>query len=223
MQAARSIVALARMPDRLLLPDPAPLRNLKMRLSRLISAAYRVALSKFYLRSCTRVGARPRVWGRPHIQNRGQINIGNRLMLVCRIVPASLVTRPGAVLDIGSRVYINFGANICAYERITIKDRVIIGTYVSMVDNDEHELHDHSLVPPSRPITIEEDAWLGDRVMVLKGVTIGKGAVIGAGSVVTRDVAPYTIAAGVPARAIRTYDPARAPAAGRSVTTGSGS
>lgn len=47
------------------------------------------------------------------------------------------------------------------------------------------------------------DVWIGDNVVVIEGVTIGDGAVVGAGAVVTRDVAPYTIVAGVPARLIR--------------------
>ena len=55
----------------------------------------------------------------------------------------------------------------------------------------------------SKPIIIEDDAWLATRCMVLKGVTIGKGAVVAAGAVVTKDVPPYTMVAGVPAKAIK--------------------
>lgn len=172
---------------------------------------FRVLASKYYLRKCASVGGRPRVWGKPRIQSKGAINIGERLMLVSNIVPASLVTRVNAVLDIGDRVYINYGASICAYERITIKDRVIIGSYLIMIDNDEHDLIDRSIIPPSQPITIEEDAWIGDRVTILKGVTVGRGAVIGAGSVVTRDIPADSIAAGVPARVIRTISRTESP------------
>jgi galactoside O-acetyltransferase len=56
---------------------------------------------------------------------------------------------------------------------------------------------------PMKPIRIERGAWLGARVIILKGVTVGEGSVVGAGSVVTRDVAPYTLVAGNPARLIR--------------------
>ena len=57
------------------------------------------------------------------------------------------------------------------------------------------------------PIVVEEDAWIGSSVTVLPGVTIGRGAIVGAGSVVTKDVAPYTIVVGVPAKPIRTIRP----------------
>jgi len=55
----------------------------------------------------------------------------------------------------------------------------------------------------SDPITIEEDAWIGAGAIILPGVTIGSGAIVGAGSVVTKNVDPYVIVAGAPARQIR--------------------
>jgi acetyltransferase-like isoleucine patch superfamily enzyme len=57
-----------------------------------------------------------------------------------------------------------------------------------------------------RPVSIEDDAWIGAAAIVLRGVTIGRGAVIAAGSVVTSDVPPMTIVAGNPARRIRDVD-----------------
>lgn len=60
----------------------------------------------------------------------------------------------------------------------------------------------------SRRVTIGHDTWLGHGVTVLPGVTIGDGAVVGSGAVVSRDVAPYTIVGGVPARPIRDRFPA---------------
>lgn len=55
----------------------------------------------------------------------------------------------------------------------------------------------------SRPVTVGEDCWLGINVVVAPGVTIGRGCVVGANSVVTRDLPPYTVAAGTPARVLR--------------------
>jgi acetyltransferase-like isoleucine patch superfamily enzyme len=57
------------------------------------------------------------------------------------------------------------------------------------------------------PVVIEEDVWIGTNCMVLKGVTIGRGAVIAAGAVVTKDVPPFTVAAGNPARVIKRIEP----------------
>jgi acetyltransferase-like isoleucine patch superfamily enzyme len=58
-------------------------------------------------------------------------------------------------------------------------------------------------IPEHRPVTIGHDVFIGTNVTILDGVTVGDGAVIGAGAVVTRDVAPYAIVGGVPARLIR--------------------
>ena len=57
--------------------------------------------------------------------------------------------------------------------------------------------------PANRPVTIGNDVWIGNRVPILRGVHVGDGAVLAAGAVVTRDVPPYAIVGGVPARLIR--------------------
>lgn len=53
-----------------------------------------------------------------------------------------------------------------------------------------------------RPVSIGHDVWIGDRALILDGVTIGTGAIVGAGAIVTRDVAPYEVVVGVPARSV---------------------
>lgn len=55
----------------------------------------------------------------------------------------------------------------------------------------------------SKPIVVDDDAWIGMNAIILKGVTIGRGAVVGAGSVVTKDVEPWTVVAGNPARIVK--------------------
>ena len=57
------------------------------------------------------------------------------------------------------------------------------------------------------PIRIEDHVWVGQDAVILKGVTIGKGAVVGAFSVVTRDVEPWTVVAGNPARVVKRLTP----------------
>ncbi|MFU0507524.1 DapH/DapD/GlmU-related protein [Pseudaminobacter sp. NGMCC 1.201702] len=69
-------------------------------------------------------------------------------------------------------------------------------------DDAEHE-SDFFAARRAKRVHIGHDTWIGHGVTILPGVTIGDGAVVGAGAVVTRDVAPYTIVAGVPARAVR--------------------
>jgi maltose O-acetyltransferase len=56
------------------------------------------------------------------------------------------------------------------------------------------------------PIVVEDDVWMGAGVNINKGVSIGKGSIIGSGSVVTKDIPPYSIAAGVPCRIIGTRE-----------------
>jgi acetyltransferase-like isoleucine patch superfamily enzyme len=56
------------------------------------------------------------------------------------------------------------------------------------------------------PIRIDDDVWIGGRSVILPGVHIGQGAVVAAGAVVTRDVVPYAVVGGVPARLIRMRD-----------------
>jgi maltose O-acetyltransferase len=74
-----------------------------------------------------------------------------------------------------------------------------------MLDNDFHRVEPERRLerPPSAPIVIGENVWVGAHVIVMSGVTVGDDSCIGAGSVVTADVPPRTLVAGVPARVIR--------------------
>jgi len=90
---------------------------------------------------------------------------------------------------------------------ITIGKYVMIGPEL-MIFTMNHKFEDRSIPMQKQggepgPVIIEDDVWIGARVIILAGVTIGTGAVIGAGSVVTRDVLPFTIVGGVPAKLIR--------------------
>ena len=81
--------------------------------------------------------------------------------------------------------------------------------------------HDHAFTDPGRParwqgtanavpVMIGDGTWLGHNVTVTAGVSIGRGAVIAAGAVVTRDVPPYSLAVGIPARVVRSWAPVTA-------------
>src|SRR5205085_12572052 len=121
------------------------------------------------------------------------------------ITRLELATGANGTLEIGESAFINYGCSIAAQRLVRIGPHCNIGTYVIMMDNDFHclEPERRNEAPESAPIILEENVWLGARVVVLRGVTIGNGSVIGAGSVVTKDIPPRTLAGGVPAKIIR--------------------
>jgi acetyltransferase-like isoleucine patch superfamily enzyme len=108
-------------------------------------------------------------------------------------------------LEIGEHVFINYGCSIGANELVRIGARCSLGPHVMIMDNDFHRLEPErpDERAESKPIILEENVWLGARVIVLKGVTIGAGSAVGAGSVVTRDFPPRSLAVGLPARVVR--------------------
>jgi len=71
------------------------------------------------------------------------------------------------------------------------------------MDSDFHDTNDLNNEGMSAPIIIGNNVWIATRAMILKGVTIGDGAVVAAGAVVTKDVKPFTVVAGVPAKLIK--------------------
>lgn len=107
----------------------------------------------------------------------------------------------GATLSLGSG-YINNGARITVYDKITIGSGVAISENVTFRDSDSHKIIG-STRSVSSPISVGNGVWIGMNVTVLKGVSIGDGAVIAANSLVNRDVPPNALAAGVPARVIK--------------------
>jgi acetyltransferase-like isoleucine patch superfamily enzyme len=110
-------------------------------------------------------------------------------------------------IEIGERTFINIYTSITGPGNVTIGQDCLIAPHCGIFANN------HTFTDLDRPIreqggsrkgiVIEDNCWLGHRVTVLDGVTIGKGSVIGAGSVVTEDIPPNSIAVGSPARVIR--------------------
>ena len=110
-------------------------------------------------------------------------------------------------LHIGNYTHINRGCLIDARGGITIQNSVSISHNVSIITGS-HDVQSPIFMGVFKPITIEDYVWIGANATILQGVTVGKGAVISAGAVVTKDVEPYSIVAGVPAKTIgkRTTD-----------------
>jgi acetyltransferase-like isoleucine patch superfamily enzyme len=161
-----------------------------------------------------------RFHGMPRIRLRsqGSIIIGVGFTAVSRwsrntigvIQPVVIRTlTPSARIVIGENVGIS-GSTISAKEAITIGDNVIIGSGCIISDSDAHALEYEArmahVAPATAPIHIGEGAFIGARSIILKGVTIGARSVIGAGTVVVRDIPPNCIAAGNPAKPIRSFN-----------------
>ena len=134
-------------------------------------------------------------------------------------IEASLaLEQSSARISIGSRTHIGGRTLLAAASSIEIGDDVLIAFEALIMDHNSHSLRfserhhdvqdwisgkkDWSSVAMA-PVKIGNKAWIGARAIVLKGVTIGEGAVVAAGSVVTRDVPPWTIVGGNPAKIIR--------------------
>ena len=173
----------------------------------LLTLAPLLLSSRWKTRGCTSVGRWGRVEGRVMVNNGGRILLGERVRIRATHLPVELASLPGGTLEIGDRTYINSGVSICAAELVRIGARCAIGNMTLIMDSDFHSVADHTVAPVPRPVIIEDDVWLAARVTVLKGVTIGRGAVVAAGAVVTRDVLPYTLVGGVPAKLIRQLEP----------------
>jgi maltose O-acetyltransferase len=144
-----------------------------------------------------------RLRGRVRFAGGGDVVFGNGVSLTGNIAPIEFIAHSGARIVIGDHTFINYGSSISAFELITIGRHCLLGHYTFIIDNSEHDIRQHDLLPPSKPVVIEDHVWIGSRVIVLPGVHIGHHAVIGAGSVVTKDIPPLCVAAGNPARIIR--------------------
>ena len=135
----------------------------------------------------------------------GPVEIGRQVRMY---EGTHIIVGPRGGLSIGEGCNIHRGCQIESYEApIQIGSRVGMASRCALISFDHGTYSDQyygsQALTTKGPIIIEDDVWLGYRVIVLSGVRIGRGAVIGAGSVVTKDVPAYAIAAGVPARVVR--------------------
>ncbi|KAK2834842.1 hypothetical protein FQN49_006859 [Arthroderma sp. PD_2] len=135
-------------------------------------------------------------------------------------IEAPIRTDYGCNFKVGDGVFINFNCVVLDTCLVTIGARTLFGPGVNLYAGT------HPMNPAVRrgtkgpeygkEIHIGEDCWIGGNVDILPGVSIGRGATIGAGSVVTKDVPPFHIAAGNPARIIRRIETELDPSQGKS-------
>jgi acetyltransferase-like isoleucine patch superfamily enzyme len=130
----------------------------------------------------------------------------------------------GGKITIGDWCYVGEDTRIWSQSSITIGNYVLIAHLVDIHDTNSHpidwrerRLDTEALLSGryrtptqtvSAPVTIEDDAWIGFKATIMKGVTIGRGAVVSAGALVTKDVEPWTVVGGNPAKVIAELSPA---------------
>ena len=113
-------------------------------------------------------------------------------------------TNFGQFIRLGKNVFINHNCSFLDIGGVTIEDDVQIGPSVKLTSEN------HPLDPADRktvllqPILIKRNAWIGAGATILPGVTVGENAVVAAGAVVSRDVPPNTVVAGIPAKVMKT-------------------
>ena len=112
-------------------------------------------------------------------------------------------------IDIGDYVMLCPGTRISSAAEVSIGNGCMIAAKAYITDCDWHDVYDRLGVGRARPVNIHANVWVGDSVIICKGVTIGKNSVIGAGAVVVNDIPANVIAAGNPARVVRQLDPAK--------------
>ena len=101
----------------------------------------------------------------------------------------------------GKHVTIGDTAFLDGRSGLTIGDNVNLGSHVSIYTR-EHDVNSPTFAETGGPVVIGDRAWVSSHSVVLPGIVIGEGAVVAAGAIVTKDVAPYTIVGGNPAKPI---------------------
>jgi len=141
----------------------------------------------------------------------GRLEVGRHTVLE----PGVWITAPGdARVRIGEGCFLNLGVMVASMRLVEIGDHCMLANGCLVTDAD------HRFDDLERPVTwqgftsrgptrLGANVWLGANVVVTSGVTIGERCVVGANSVVTRDLPARTVAAGAPARVLRTIEPAR--------------
>lgn len=151
------------------------------------------------------------------LQGGGQknISIGDNTILVSHNILGCWTSHNGhdysPHIIIGNNSAIGEYTQISAVKEVKIGNGVLTGRFVYISDNNHGTslISDLKIAPSKRnlyvkgPVVIEDNVWIGDKASILSGVTIGKGSIVACNAVVTKDVPPYSVVAGVPAKIIK--------------------
>jgi len=143
----------------------------------------------------------------------GLVTLEDKVALGYRLAPRSgngevrLQARyASSRIRIGESTAMSNNVTIIAVNSVEVGARCLLGDHTLILDSDFHHMDPrmrNAPNPPTAPVSIESDVWIGSRVTILKGVRIGARSVIAAGAVVTKSIPPDSLAAGVPAKVVR--------------------
>mgnify|MGYP004641149393 FL=1 len=173
----------------------------------IVHACYYIRFSKIG-RKCF-IGRRARINQCKYISMGDQCRIGNDCRISVYKEFGGKVNTPELIF--GDRVYMGDHISILCADKILIKDDVLMASYI-MITSENHGMDVEGEIGYGKqklitqPVTIENGVWIGEKAIILPGVTIGEKAIVAAGAVVTKDVPPYTIVAGNPARILKRYN-----------------
>jgi len=109
-------------------------------------------------------------------------------------------------ISIGDCCLLSPGVRMISADLIKVGNACMFARNVSIADSDWHDVYDRVAMGKHAPVIIEDNVWIGESVIICKGVTIGENSVVGAGSVVVRDIPANCIAAGNPAQMVKMLD-----------------
>lgn len=162
-----------------------------------------------------KVGKNCTIFGMPVLKfpKGASITIGDRTQMISTRFILPTIEAPVRLFCVHSKAKITVGKNVAmggmsiqCFKSVTIGDNCVLGSSVIINDSNGHIPGPNGTWPSTRnkpeyarPIVIEDSCFIGARVIILKGVTIGKGSVVGGGAVVSKNVPPYHLAYGNPA------------------------
>lgn len=172
----------------------------------IVRLIYSLILTKLFFRQARIIRQPTRIRGYANMRIGKNLTTGQ----YCRIEAGDSDLPGGKTITFGDNVQINDRCHIASINNIEIGNNVLIASDVYITDHDHGVANrlSMSVAPASRilvysPVVIEDNVWIGQKAMVLKGTRIGFGSIVAAGAVVTKDVAPFSVVGGVPARSIK--------------------
>lgn len=181
-----------------------------------IDHIYYYLITRLFYKSARLIRLPIEVRGAALIDMGSQLTTGKNCRIEAFVNEENYQSKQKTIL-FGTNVTLNDNVHIAGYYSVKIGNNVLIASKVFISDHNHgkysglDEFSSPDVIPNDRPLSggavdIQDNVWLGEFVVVLPGVTIGKGSIIGAMSVVNRSIPPNSIAVGSPAKVIKQYD-----------------